>query len=240
MTRRPALPLLVFLLLALTAAADAAVLHDPWLARFQVGQWRRPADVPFDHGWPAGLLDPLILDPGWKDGAAVVLAADTTGGRLGSLTWGDSAVAGAASQYAGMRRQWRLLQDLDDRTRPLAAEVDPGAGPWTAQLRQLHASRLWEAGAWDDAAAAAARLVSDGHGLGLDEDAVFAWALRADLLANRAGLADRPDRLWRSLERLGLYDTRSGWAIWLAVRRSREQTPLPAGQADRDTGVMLA
>jgi soluble lytic murein transglycosylase-like protein len=240
MTPRARVSLLVLLLTTLTAAVHAAVLHDPWLARFQVGEWRRPADVPFDHGWPGGLLEPLVLDPGWKDGAATTLAADSTGGRLGALTWGAGAVAGADRWYRAMRRQWSLLRDLDDRARPLDASFDPGDGPWTAHLRQLHASRLWETGAWDDAATAAARLVADGSRLGLGDDAVFAWALRADLLANRAGLADRPERLWRSLEKLGLYDTRSGWAIWLAIRRGRDATPVPMGQADRDTGVMLA
>jgi soluble lytic murein transglycosylase-like protein len=35
------------------------------------------------------------------------------------------------------------------------------------------------------------------------------------------------DRIWSVLDNLGPYDTRSGWAIWLLMRRARDLAPLP-------------
>ena len=236
--------LLVSILL-LSVNCLAAVIHDPWLVRFQVGEFRDLAAVELVGGWPSRVLEPVVLDPGWQLGADAFFASarfpralDLTAWRLAVPALGTA--AGVETYYQRARRQWRLLTSLADRNLPLPSRLEVGRGPWTQEIRQLWASRLWEAGAVDDAASAAADLVAEAATLGLGSDAAFVWAMRADLLAARAGLPMSPQRLWDALLELGLYDTRSGWAVWSARRRSRGEAPLPPGRADREAGVMLA
>ncbi len=240
----PRLALLLSILL-IAATARTAVVHDPWLVRFQVGEFRDPADIALDDAWPAGLLEPLSLDPGWRQGASVFFAGDNLPRdpklacwRLALPALGTAAESEAFYQRA--RRQYQLLIRLDDREQRPPTDLDPGRGPWTREIRQLWTSRLWEAGAAADAGAAAAKLVADADRLDLDDSATFAWAMRADLLAVGAGLPARDDRQWSALLDLGSYDTRSGWALWLALRRARNEGPLPPGRADRSAAVMIA
>lgn len=231
--------------LAVAAAAQGAVLHDPWLERFQVGQFRDPDRVPLADGWPAGLLAPFSLDPGWQAGAAVVFAAAELPRDLDLVTWrialpALATPAAAEAYYADVRRQWQLLCTLAAPDGPLPIDVAPGPGPWSRPIRLFHASRLWAAGDSVAAARAAAAIVDDAGSLGLSPAETFAWTLRADCLAARSGGAPRRELVWRALRDLGPYDTRSGWAVWVACRRHRDEAPLSPGVANRDTGIMLA
>ena len=195
--------------LLLSATCFAAVIHDPWLVRFQVGEFRDPDAVELAAGWPPGLLEPVVVDPGWQLGADAFFASATVPRDLDLTAWrlalpALETAAGAEVYHQRARRQWRLLSMLADRVQPLPARLEAGTGPWTREVRQLWASRLWEAGAMDDAATAAAALVAEAAALDLGDDAAFVWALRADLLAARAGLLMSPARLWDALLDLGI------------------------------------
>lgn len=234
---------LTLLLLSGGVGAQAAVLHDPWLARFQVGELRDPGDVALDDGAPAGLLAPLTVDPGWRRGADTFFADGQLPRHPGLTAWRlavpalGSAMA-AEQVHATARAQWHELSV------PAGAGVGVNTpvreGPWTTEIHLLRASRLWEAGRWADAARAAHAIVQARRSLDLGSDAAFVWALRAWHLDRLAGQQPDDRAVWARLLDLGLYDTRSGWAVWRALRAAAERPPLPAGAADRATARMLA
>ncbi len=239
--------LLVAMMLLPVRAAGApdAMIYDPWLERFHVGEFRSPQDVTFAGGWPEGLLEALALDPGWRLGAERFFAGETLPVDAAGSTWRLAYPAlgepeTVASFYRQARHQWEALRRAADGV--AAAEPADPPGPWTSALRQLQASRLWSAGRYAAAAGVVEGLLADAADLGLSPSQNFVWSLRAEMLAARAEVASPPPalRLWRYLATLGPYDTRSGWAVWCAVQRDRERPPLPAGSADREAGVMLA
>ena len=230
---------MIVMLMALPAAAE--VIHDPWLARFQVGEFRDPDTIVLTDGWPAGLLEPLAIDPAWLDGAAAFFRTGRWNRGSDLESWrlafpAMRSVERARIFYDRARRQWLALRALD-AGRPADAGLD---GPWRRALRLRHAGGLWERGAWNDAAEAASGIVRDAETLGLSQTEAFAWRMRAACLAVRAGRPVRTDSLWTGVADLGSYDTRSGWALWLAVRRAAGADALPGHAPDRDTALVLA
>ncbi|HOX26405.1 MAG TPA: transglycosylase SLT domain-containing protein [Candidatus Krumholzibacteria bacterium] len=241
----PRLAAAACLVAAAGPAALAAVVHDPWLERFQVGEFRDFGTFELAGGWPAGLFEPIALDPGWRTGAASFFAGETMPRGVDLVAWRIAVPAlasapAAEAYYLDARRQWQVLADLADPAWTPPADLAPGPGPWTQQIRLIHASRLASAGDATAAARAAALIVDDARGLGLTDAEQFAWSLRAACLADRVGDPSDLAPVWHALHALGPYDTRSGWAIWLAAQRHRGAPPIPAGAADRETAVMLA
>ncbi len=226
--------------------ASAAVLHDPWLERLQVGAYRSPELVVLRDGWPEGLFEPLTADPGWLDGAAQLFAHDQLPRGADLVTWRLAIPAlGSAERAEGFyqeaRRQWQVLAGLAPVDATVAADWQPVPGPWEAALRRLAASRAWQAGQRPLAARLARELARDARSLDLSPADVLVWSLRATALeAVSPALAPPGEDIWRCLHDLGPYDTRSGWAVWVALQRDRGLPSLTADRADRDAAVMLA
>jgi hypothetical protein len=226
-------------------AAYSAQIYDPWLERFQVGEFREPRKIALVEGWPADLLSPLTVDPGWRDGAARFFAGESlpryvelVAWRLALPAYGDCAQADAV--YRRARRQWRQLETLAEPGAFAADTLGATAGPWTSQVRQLLASRAWERGEYAAAAGLARSLVAEAASLALTPAQVFIWTLRAERLAGADRQAPPATAIWNTLQDLGPYDTRSGWAVWVALSRDRGLPALPDALAERQTGVMLA
>ncbi|MEZ4388727.1 MAG: lytic transglycosylase domain-containing protein [Candidatus Krumholzibacteriia bacterium] len=235
--------ILIGLLLAAGAAA-AAVVHDPWLARLQVGEFRDPGDIALDPaGWPRGLLAPLTVDPGWQLGARDYFASPDLPRRPDQVAWrlalpALGSAGAAAAAYGDARTQALALLALADTAAAAPSQAMPTRGPWAFDGLRLAASRTWQAGDWA-AAAAACGAILDGAGE-CEPSERLVWRLRQLALRSRAGLPDDVDGLWPLLADLGPFDTRSGWALWLALRRARGLAPLPPGEADRDAAVLVA
>jgi len=247
-SRNLILTLIAVVAICLGAVPDALAwqVHDPWLERFQVGQFRSPEDVVLEQGWPEGLLDPLSVDPGWRQGAARYFAngalprdRDLAAWRLALPALGSHQATQTDAEQA--RRQWVAIESLADPGTVLPDGWTPPPGPWLAALRKLQASRAWEQGDRQAAARLAAALVADAAELNLSPAEIFVWALRAKRLDVPSPWPAPSLNLWRRLlHDLGLYDTRSGWAIWVALQEARGLPALTPERADRDTGVMLA
>lgn len=238
--------LVVTLLLISCSAATAAVLHDPWLARLQVGEFRDPADIPLDEaGWPTDLLAPLMVDPGWLAGAPSIASSTGLPRDSRQTTW-RLALPGLGSAELAERFHDRARRHARQIVAMAAPGADPGPviddllGPWGGQAARLRASRLWEAGRWPEAAAACERILSAAGRLALDPSEVFVWTLRRERC--RAAEQRRPDfaRIWSVLDDLGPYDTRSGWAVWLTLRRARDLAPLPPDSGEIAGRILTA
>ncbi len=212
-TRRTAHVAIVLLTSALlTTTAHAAFVHDPFVADLRLGAFRDVADVTLEGGWPAGLLAPLALDPGWVDAVATLDAPSREiCERVVAASRGASATAGASA-----------------------------GAPFAREILMLAASRAWEAGDDGRAADLAASLVQRRTELRLESEAAFVWDLRARRLRARAGGATADDAVWPLLADLGSYDVRSGWALWVATRRAANVPVLPRGSATRELGLALA
>lgn len=231
--------------LAVAADTAACQVHDPWLERFQVGQFRDPQRIALAGGWPEGLLEPLTVDSGWRVGAARFFAGQTwpRDGEQAAWRLAIPALGGheqAQTRFDEARRQWRQLDDLALPGAVVPPDWFPLAGPWLAHVRQLEVSRTWEQGDHELAAGLAAALVNDASLLDLDANQILAWTLRALRLAGGAPASAADDRLWRVMHDLGSYDTRSGWELWVAMQRDRGRPVLAGGRADRDAAVMIA
>ncbi len=233
------------ILITLSAAASGAVLHDPWLARLQVGEFRDPSEIALSaDGWPTGLLAPLTVDPGWLAGVPAIVSADRMPRHVGQMAWRLALPALGSAELAERfhdraRSNARWIMTLATPGADPGATVDDLLGPWSGQALRLRASRLWEAGRWSEAAAACERILSARSRLELDAGEVLVWTLRHERLRAVAGRPIDFDRIWSVLDDLGLYDTRSGWAVWLALRRSRDLPPLP-GSAGEIAGRVIA
>jgi len=125
-------------LLASLLAADvhAGLVHDPWLARLQVGQMRDPAAHAVDGGgWPGGLLAPLSVDPGFLQGARSYFAQDDLPRRHDLVAWRLAlpllgGVEAADAAHAVARDQARQLISLSaGAAAPLATTLPPVRGP---------------------------------------------------------------------------------------------------------------
>lgn len=242
------LVLIALSLLATLLAADAhaGVVHDPWLARLQVGQMRDPAAHAVDaHGWPGGLLAPLTADPGFLQGATSYFAHDALPRGSDQVAWRLAlpllgGVAAADAAYAGAREQARQLIALSTEAAAPLASLPPTGGPWAIPVHQLQASRQWQAGRWRQAAATCEALL--GLPATRTQDASFklAWTLRLQACRERAGGPVDLEAIWRLLPDLGPYDQRSGWSLWLALRRARSLPDLEPHHTTREAAVLLA
>ncbi len=200
------------LLLLYATTACAAFVHDPFVADLRLGAYRDVADVKLDAGWPAGLLAPLSLDPGW---VAAVATLDAPSRALCEPVVAVSRGEGGT----------------------ISADVD---GPFAREILMLAASRAWEAGDDRRAADLAAALVRRRAALRLESEAAFVWDLRTRRLRARVGDAAAADGVWPLICDLGSYDARSGWALWVATRRAATLPVLPPGSATRELGLALA
>lgn len=237
---------LILAVVLLSAPALAGVVHDPWLARLQVGQMRTPVAHAVDEsGWPGGLLAPLGVDPGFVLGATRYFAADDlprapeqVGWRLALPLLGGTEAANAV--YGTARAQASQLIALSAEDAGPLADGLPATGPWCVEIHQLQASRQWQHGQWAEAAATCEALLRLPAARPLDASVKLAWTLRREALRSRLDLAPDLEAIWALLPDLGPYDQRSGWALWLALRRARGVPDLDPEHATRDAGVLIA
>jgi soluble lytic murein transglycosylase len=230
----------------------AAFVHDPFVSDLRLGAFRDLTDVKLEAGWPAGLLTPLSLDPGWVAAAACLDDRSTTTAQ-GAPGWRIvvptlSSTEAALAWYDGARAaRDRVVAAAHGDTTVDRTALD---GPFAREIMMLAASRAWESGRHASAAALAATLVERRVQLGLDSESAFVWDLRARCLGARAGhargamasanIARPDDKVWPLLAELGSYDVRCGWALWVATRRAAQLPVLPPGAATRELGLALA
>ncbi len=231
--------ILVGALLALAlAGADGVVagpLHDPFVEQFQVGTWSKPEDVALAGGYPAGLLEPAVVDTVWTSAVARILSGgESSGGR--SLT------------HHFLRRLYPAGQDSLWLMAAETALGDLVAGRvGSAEVAFLRAERMTMAfgravseGDQRTAAVLAAEILTNADGLDLDPREVLAWDLRRRLTRQLAGdPVLGSDTLWAALKPLGSFDTSSAWVLWSAMRRETGQSVLPHDGDQNELGDVL-
>lgn len=235
---------LVVLLCGATQMAAALGLDDPFLARFQVGKYRDPEALKLDGQWPADLLDPLALDQAWVTAAAQYFSSGQLPDNDPFVAWrlvtpALGTVPAVNAFHGQAHASWRQLSELSSGMIP-AQTLPPLSAPWSREIRMLRASLLWQEGRYAEAAAAAREIIDNARTLGLPSQVAFVWGLRARRLATLAGTPTTESGLPAFLLKLGPYDQRSGWAIWVASCRQTEHPVFPDGSVDRDLAVFLA
>jgi len=240
-------PVAAFLLALLIVTSAAAVpVHDPWLARMQVGEARAPEAIAMDSsGWPVGLFQPLTMDPGWIAGAKNYFQSPVMPRDLDQIAWrlalpSTGSARAAQQRYAVARRHAGLLRNLAVvGAAPLDTPL-PGQGPWATDVVMLQASRQWEQQDWQGAGETVDQLLAAPHRRRLDASQRLTWTLRREVLRQRAGQIVDLRAIWNRLEDLGPYDTRSGWALWIALRNARDLAPLDTDQVSTAAAVLMA
>jgi len=235
---------LVVLLCGTAQLAAALVLDDPFLARFQVGEYRDPDAIKLDGEWPADILDPLALDPAWVSAAAQYFSSGQIPNNDPFVAWrlvtpALGTVPAVNAFHGQAHASWRQLSELSSGQIP-TQPLPPLSAPWAREIRMLRASLLWQQGRHAEAAAAAEELVGNAHTLGLPSQVAFIWELRARRLAHLAGTTVEIPGFPAHLLKLGPYDKRAGWAIWVASCRQAERPVFPYHSVDRDLAVFLA
>ncbi len=237
--------LLLFLCCLGRADAQAAVIVDPFLEDFRIGDLGDPAQITLIDGWPAGLMTPLVIDPAWAQSAGQYFDRADLPRDDSLVTWrfltpalGDA----QASQTWYRIHQARVAALLSGDVPPDDVLANPTAEPFPSrEILAATALRWADAGAYVRAAAAIRLLLRNGDALQLPVEEKFIWNLRALRLDELAG---RPlpttDHLWAYLLDLGPFDAASGWALWVAMRRDQGLLLVPSGAAERRLGVFLA
>ncbi len=217
----------------------AGPLYDPFLERFQVGTYNDPVKIILKDGFPAGLLEPVEVDPIWMAAAHRVL---------------DSRDAGAESDLNGrmltrymtpptetdwFARMAGVLGQLESGVRGGVLEND--TDPLLAERASRDVFHHLENGRIMQAAAGAIRLRDSGEKIGLTDREIFVWDLRAKLLFGLAGNKQSGAiRSWPSMLALGPFDSRSAWTLWVAHCRDTGHPVLPSPMVTEKWGRHVA
>ena len=234
--------LLLFLCCLGRADAQAAVIVDPFLEDFRIGDLGDPAQITLIDGWPAGLMTPLVIDPAWAQSARQYFdrAELPRDDRLVTWRFLTPALGDAQASQSWYRiHQARVEAILSRSVPPDDVLANPTAEPFLSrEILAATALRWADSGAYVRAAAAIRLLLRNGDALQLPVEEKFIWNLRALRLDELAG---RPlpttDHLWEYLLDLGPFDAASGWALWVAMRRDRSLPLVPSGAAVRPSNV---
>jgi len=229
--------LAVALLLFFAGAAKvtAGPLHDPFVEKFQVGTWRKPADVSLAGGFPAGLLEPARLDTAWTRATARILSGSAPGATADLTHRFLSRLHSAGQDTIWLAQAQSALNDL----------VAGRSGmPEVAFLRPerltMAFGRAVSEGDQEAAAALADIVLAESDVLGLDPREKLIWDLRRRLTRQLAGQpAPVADMLWPFLSELGPFDTGSAWVIWAAWRQDAGLSTLPAGGDQEELGSIV-
>ncbi len=225
----------LLLLAGLSLASGSAwsgSLYDPFLERYQVGAYKDPAAIDLKFGFPADLLEPVIVDTVWTRAAAEVLTAWNTPGS-GFLTPG--LLTAASNWRASMERTLQQLQ----------AGTDPGdweyvADPLLAERASRAVFEHLRHGRQMQAAALAIKVRDRGAELGLSPREIFVWDLRAKLLFRLAGNSVEPGaHPWPTMLDLGPFDSGNAWTLWMAHCRDLQVDPLPPAMTTEAWGRHL-
>ncbi|MBU2502758.1 transglycosylase SLT domain-containing protein [bacterium] len=202
----------------LAGSARGGPVFDPFLERFQVGYSGDPDGENLIRGFPADLLEPVLLDTLWiRTARGIVTATPDSSGYLGT------AVAPL------------LLQGLqaDDEARTWLGAVR-GWLDWLEQGAQV--ARYGELSAYptrlgaDLAGLAATVALAAGDSVGalqvsrsagFTESERFVWKLREFLLRLLVdGQGPTAEQFLSPLTSLGPFDANTGWALYRAQRHS--------------------
>lgn len=192
-------------LILLSGTARSGPLFDPFLEKFQVGTYSDPADIDLSLGYPADLMEAVVLDIDWLQSAGVVLDArdeDAHSFVTHGLLEGHLGEIALEAWLGGMGA---LLGDLEAGTESMNWAQD------THPLRKERATAAvfghLEAGRTLQAAALAIRLRDGGRTWGLADREIFIWDLRAKFLFRKAGNQSSGDiASWPTMLPLGPYD----------------------------------
>ncbi len=229
--------LLLIGLSLLAGRAWAGPLFDPFLERFQVGTYNNPREIDLVDGFPADLLEPVLVDTAWTRAARRVL---TDAGDGPFVTW----MLFPDSDDESWAMDWKsnlavVLDDLESGLPPQTPDrdLDP---LWTARASRAVFQHM-KAGRYLRAAALAVVLRDQGKSRGLADREVFIWDLRAKRLIRLASNKTGPSgATWPTMLDLGSYDKGSAWALWTARCRINETSLLNAVMTTENWGRHLA
>jgi len=232
---------LVVLICCTCACLAQGPVQDTFYSSFIMGRYRDPGSLVLQHGYPADLWRPVLVDTIWIADAVELLEARKDFEDPVPLipTWLklDPPFAGLGVWADGRRR---LLAGLSEETWKWSGKQLP-AGPLPAALQAV---RFFEVLAAGDTLAARdiALELADHGGEGRDDPARrFIWDLRARALGDMTGVQpEDPDDPWPLLYELGPYDRQSGWVLWAAHRRQLRLPLLGPGHGTRRQAAALA
>ncbi|PID79726.1 hypothetical protein CSB20_09160 [bacterium DOLZORAL124_64_63] len=226
---------LILILSFLTGPALAGPVHDPFVQDFQVGAFDKVADVELIHGFPAGLLQPAVVDTLWlKTGLDILhqeAAADSPHLTLRLL---------AALPAAFQENSWRSWHALrHDQMLAWQDSLDTSGRYLLADRLRMGFFRALDQDKPQEARRLAARLEKEHAPLGLPVREGFIWELRRrllDTLLEKEGA----DGFWNSILPLGTFDTSTAWTLWRAHCAAFGSPLLPSVLNTRAEAVDLA
>ncbi len=228
--------ILLVLILSGALAAVAGPLHDPFIEKFQVGTWAQPAEVSLAGGYPAGLLEPAVLDSNWTEAARLVLDAGGAAAQenlthtfLGQLPAADATPDWLVSARAA-------LTDL------MAGEPGANDFPFLRPERLTRAfGQAVERGDQNAAADLALTILNQSEAFDLDPREQLVWDLRHRLTRQLAqNPLPRDESLWPAMTDLGPFDTGKAWVLWVAHRHEAGLPVLPPVGDQAELGSVLA
>ena len=241
-------PLLAFFCF-IPGGLRAAIIVDPFLEQFRIGAYSDPDAIELVAGWPRELQAALTFEAAWSAGAAQFFAGEGLPQRGDLVTWrlilpALGSAAESVAWYQMLRGRHDMLLVAGDTTRATVKNLLEATAENTFLIREIlaiQASAFYAEGRHEAAAAVIADLLARRRQLAMPVEEAFVWQLRAAHLDEvmRRDVQRSPD-LWPLLLDLGPYDANSGWALWVAQRRSRGLKLIPLGAATRELGVYLA
>ncbi len=233
---------LIVIVVSAGAASARGPIFDPFYEGFLVGRFQDPAGFAMEDGYPAALWDPAVVDTVMLRAALNILEYDQE--------YPDPApVVHLWLQAPNLREKlqpWRdsrksILQQLISGE--YSADIVPVAaqGPMgEALVVQWFFAALARADS-SGALALAQQLAVDTHS-SQDRSAFrFVWDLRAKALSAKMGKKPvNPSETWALMFDLGPFDAQSGFALWVAHRRSEGLPLLTKKFSTRAQAIFLA
>nr|MEE4269532.1 transglycosylase SLT domain-containing protein [Candidatus Krumholzibacteria bacterium] len=235
-------PISFILITLLSVQVQAGPLYDPFLEQFQVGRFGDPGEVTMDGLWPAGLMEPPVLDEHWQQGARQLLAEGIPSDNFLTLRFLHGLERSPVGDLSALRES--LEQLINPRLEASQwVEWAPGH-PWLGKaVWQRHFFHHLDQGRLEQARLF---LLQREHGpVQLTEREEFVWLMRKTLLGfpTPTSVSSGPQTLdtpWVKETDLGPFDRAQVWSLWVAHARATGQSIIPSVWNSRDEAALLA
>jgi hypothetical protein len=230
------------MMILLGAQALAGPLYDPFLEQFQVGRFGDPDQVAMEGLWPAGLLEPPVLDEHWQMGARELMDEGAPSDSFLTLRFMTGLEQSPLGDLGTLR------ESLDQMMNP-SLDADQWvswapAHPWLAkEIWQRHFFHHHGQGRLDQARLF---LLQRNKGpIELSEREEFVWLMRKTQVGfpTPHSVHQGPQKLeapWTSATDLGPFDRAQVWSLWVAHARAADKSIIPPRWNSKEEANLLA